>query len=408
MTPPLRSTYHRFCDRKNYFVDDRQKRDFMNTSVDLELARRTADRLAASGVTLEQTPALLGFDGFIDTILHVVDTRQSATEYTRVRTIEAFAARILAAAGKSTNIEIVPQNVKLGGNGPIMANAMSALGVPVTYCGMTGYPHVHEVFSEFATRALLHPIADPALTDAIEFDDGKLIVGKHATVAQVSYENIQLRVGEIAWRVAWESAGFVGMVNWTMLPYLTDLWKKIQADFSHELDHRRKTLFFDLADPEKRTAADLLDALDTITVFQSHHDVILGLNEKEAVHVAKVLDVPMGATIQAAGAADPHMIVTLATDVRERLGIHICVVHPTQFAAAADAAGSAVVAGPYIPNPKISTGAGDHFNAGFCCGQILGCDLAQSLQLGVATSGFYVRNALSPNRAQLAEFLRSF
>lgn len=379
----------------------------MNTTVDSPLAHQTAEKLLQSGERLEQTPALLGFDGFIDTILHVVETRQSATEYTRVRTIEAFAQRIMAAAGKSTNIEIVPQNVKLGGNGPIMANAMSAVGVPVTYCGMTGYPNLNEVFSELAERALLLPIADPALTDAIEFDDGKLIVGKHATVAQVSYETIQERVGEVAWRVAWEAAGFVGMVNWTMLPYLTDLWKKMLDDVAGETNGPRKTFFFDLADPEKRTTEDLREALHTIAAFQQQHDVILGLNEKEAVQVAKVLEVPMGATIEGAGVADQQMIVDLATGIRERLGIHICVVHPTQFAAAASAQSSAVVMGPYTPNPKISTGAGDHFNAGFCCGQILGCDLAQSLQLGVATSGFYVRNAISPNRAQLTEFLQS-
>src|SRR5690349_1684337 len=105
-----------------------------------DLALRTAQLLDENGHRLDAIPSLIGFDGFIDTILHVVDKRQSATEYTRVETIEAFGRRILDAAGKSTNIELVVQAVKLGGNGPIMANAMAAHGTPVTYCGMTGYP----------------------------------------------------------------------------------------------------------------------------------------------------------------------------------------------------------------------------------------------------------------------------
>jgi hypothetical protein len=258
-----------------------------------------------------------------------------------------------------------------------------------------------------ANRARVLPISEPALTDAYEFDDGKLIVGKHATVAEVSYDNILQRVGEAEWRVGWEKAQFVGMVNWTMLPHLTDLWKRLLQD-KGITSQSRKTLFFDLADPEKRPVEDLRDALKTIAAFQQYHDVILGLNEKEALQVADALAVPITFSESLAqGETDPRMIAQLASGIRSHLGIHTCLVHPTRYAAGANAAGTSIVSGPFIANPKISTGAGDHFNAGFCVGHLLGCDLAQSLQLGVATSGYYVRHAESPNREQLGEFLRS-
>jgi sugar/nucleoside kinase (ribokinase family) len=356
-------------------------------------------------IELQNYPALIGFDGFIDTILQAVDTRQSATEYTRIPTLAAFGARIVAAAGKSTNVEVVVQDVKLGGNGPIMANALASLGLPVTYCGMTGYPEPHDVFREFAARARMLPVADPALTDAYEFEDGKLIVGKHATVADVSVDNIRQRIGESQWNIAWHEAEFVGMVNWTMLPHLTELWKQIQTDMpgTREVgaDTSRKKLFFDLADPEKRTSEDIVEALQTISDFQHSHDVILGLNEKEGLHVADVLGIKPGST------STEDRIAGIASDIRAKLGISICVVHPTAFAGAADANNVAVIQGPYTPKPKISTGAGDHFNAGFCLGVLAGGNMETALQTGVATSGFYVRNALSPSRAQLAEFLRS-
>ena len=83
------------------------------------------------------------------------------------------------------------------------------------------------------------------------------------------------------------------------------------------------------------------------------------------------------------------------------------VVHPTHFAAAADANGSACVEGPFTAKPKITTGAGDHFNAGFSVGCVLGLGLEQSLQIGVATSGFYVRNAKSPKVNDLVKFLKT-
>ena len=67
---------------------------------------------------------LVGFDGFIDEIVHVVDKRLDSKNYTRIETISALAKRIERASGLSTNIELVPVTKKIGGNGPIMANAL--------------------------------------------------------------------------------------------------------------------------------------------------------------------------------------------------------------------------------------------------------------------------------------------
>lgn len=370
---------------------------------DSSLARRAAQALRGASERLHSTPALLGFDGFIDTILHVVDQRTSATEYTRVPTLAEYGHRIASAAGQSTNVEVVTQDVKLGGNGPIMANALAALGLPVTYCGMTGFPHTHPVFEDFARIAHLLPLSEPALTDAYEFDDGKLIVGKHATVAEVSYETIVARVGEDTWNAAWQSARFVGMVNWTMLPHLTALWKTLQkhsAASTSTSNGERKMLFFDLADPEKRTREDLLEGLSTLAGWASECDVVLGLNEKEGNQVAAALG------LERAQSDDPRQVVShTARAIRDELGIAVCVVHPTAFAAASDGQSSVAVDGPYTPRPKISTGAGDHFNAGFCLGLLAGAKLDEALQIGVGTSGYYVRNAASPSRLQLADFL---
>ena len=163
----------------------------------------------------------------------------------------------------------------------------------------------------------------------------------------------------------------------------------------------RKLLFFDLADPEKRSNEDVATYLKLIAKFQVHHDVTIGFNEKEALQVAKALN------LKASGKGE-KLILDLATKIRKALDIHTCVIHPTAYAVAVDNQGvNAVVAGPYTANPKTSLGAGDHFNAGYCIGRLLGCDLSQSLQLGVATSGFFVRQAISPSREQLVRFLQT-
>ena len=78
------------------------------------------------------------------------------------------------------------------------------------------------------------------------------------------------------------------------------------------------------------------------------------------------------------------------------------------YALANSAAGDAMVEGPFTPKPLITTGAGDHFNAGFCLGRLLGLDAAASLLCGVATSGFYVRTAKSPSIADLTGLLQNW
>jgi sugar/nucleoside kinase (ribokinase family) len=66
------------------------------------------------------------------------------------------------------------------------------------------------------------------------------------------------------------------------------------------------------------------------------------------------------------------------------------------------------VPGPYAAKPLITTGAGDHFNAGFAAGQMMGLDPEASLLVGVSTSGHYVRTARSPSLSDLETFLANW
>ena len=83
-------------------------------------------------------------------------------------------------------------------------------------------------------------------------------------------------------------------------------------------------------------------------------------------------------------------------------------VHPVTYALAVSDGKVDLVHGPVITKPTITTGAGDHFNSGFCLGKLLGFNNAMSVLTGVTTSGFYVRTAQSPNIRQLAEMMRDW
>jgi hypothetical protein len=364
------------------------------------LPERVAASYEASHHKLSGQKALVGFDGFVDTILHVVDKRESPTSYTRMGSMTQFAERIAAAAGLSANLELVTLMVKLGGNGPIMANALEAAGIPLTYIGNLGYPNIHPVFVDFSERVQVHSIAEPGYTDAVEFNDGKLMFGKHESLKQVNWDNLIAHVPVDKLSACFAEASLIALVNWTMLTRLDSILSKCLTEVAPGLTGEKRWLFFDLADPAKRTEDDIAKVLETISDFGKYFRVVLGLNLPESRQIGEVLGLRPPDEM-------PEQVSRHAGEIHEKIGIDTVVIHPTAFAAAADATGVASVKGPYAANPKITTGAGDHFNAGFCVGRVLGFDLESSLQTGVATSGYYVREAKSPTAEQLVGFLRS-
>jgi sugar/nucleoside kinase (ribokinase family) len=188
------------------------------------------------------------------------------------------------------------------------------------------------------------------------------------------------------------------MVNWVMLPFMNQIWEHMLSLGVPNRTGRPRTMFVDLCDPEKRTKEDIRAAMQLLTRFQKHVDVVLGLNLSEAGQIAEVLGHEVG--------GEPELVIAgTAAEIRQRLGISCVVVHPRRGAAAAADKGVASFAGPFVHEPRISTGAGDHFNAGFALGRVLGMGLEECLCTGVATSGYYVRTAESPTAQQLADFI---
>lgn len=365
------------------------------------LREQCAAKLSASLDRASQLKAFVGLDGFVDEIIHVVDKRENAESYQRMPTIARLAERLAAAAGKSTNIELVNKLTKLGGNGPIMANALASFGLKVTYLGNLGYPNLHPVFGDFAKRAEVSSIAEPGYTDALEFDDGKVMMGKHQYLKQVNWENIQKRYGREKFTEKFGGADLVGFVNWTMLTYMSDIWEVVLKEICPSLKGPRRKMFIDLADPEKRTPEDIKRALNLITQFEPYFDVIFGLNEKESGEIGKVLGL-------AASDHSAEGLTKLGAEILKRVPVNTVVIHPVAFALAVGKEGSAFMQGPFTPKPLITTGAGDHFNSGFCLGKLLGLDNEASLLCGVATSGFYVRQAQSPSVKDLAGMMRNW
>jgi sugar/nucleoside kinase (ribokinase family) len=195
------------------------------------------------------------------------------------------------------------------------------------------------------------------------------------------------------------SADLVAFVNWTMIPYMSDIWEAMLQEGCPRFTGPRRKIFFDLADPEKRSKKDLLRALDIIRRFQNHFDVILGLNEKESAEVGSALGLEVADSSR-------DGLMARAEALQKLIPIFNLVVHPVTYAVAATEGKASCVDGPFVEKPLITTGAGDHFNSGYCLGKLLGLDDAMSLLTGVATSGYYVRNARGPSLGDLAHLMQ--
>ncbi|MEM9167901.1 MAG: PfkB family carbohydrate kinase [Planctomycetota bacterium] len=378
-----------------------------------DIAEAAASRLeAADDDTVRSARALIGFDGFIDSIIRPVDRRRSMkpNDFSRIETIGAFAARCAAAAGKSTNIEMQIAERRFGGNGPLMAGAMGCLGAGVTYIGAVGQSdaptRLNPIYAPLAQRcSRVVPVAPAAETDAIEFQDGKIMLGKPANVQSVTWGRLVDCVGLETLVAEAESATTIAVVNWVMMAGVEGIWRGLIDDVVPRLTPgTARTVFVDLCDPAKRTDADIERALGLLSELSSAIPVTLGLNQAEAERISAVLgvDIDDGPGVASPGDAMRHA----AESIRALVGLGCCVVHPREGAAAATADGSAWFDGPFTRSPVLSTGAGDHFNGGFALARALGCDLDESLAVACTTSGAYVRDAVSPGRPRVIAFLR--
>lgn len=350
--------------------------------------------------------AVVGLDGFVDTIMRVVGSK-SGDRVDYLADIPALAGRIAAAAGKSTALELHATRTKLGGNGPILANALAALGMPLRCLGALGTdadaPEViHPVFRPMQERCELVSLAPVARTDALEFDDGKLMLQQMRCLDQISYDTLRRRLGDDGLQAMVEEARLVALTHWASLPHMSDIWRSLQRDIVPRISRAPRDLFIDLADPQKRSREDIREALALISGFRPAYRVTLGLNLKESQTIAAALDCEPADDDEAAATA------CRAAAIREAAKLDCVTIHPTRYAVAADAERVVHVDGPFIAKPTISTGAGDHFNAGFCFGRCLGQPLGVCLTMGVGTSGYYVRTAECPSADALARFLSGF
>lgn len=342
-----------------------------------------------------------GFDGFVDEIISAVSERTGIKEWVPVKDISTFGALIQAAAGRSALREIVIHRADPGGCAVNMGDGLVAMGITLDCFATLGHPR-HAAFEEFAKKCRqCHSwLREPGRTLAFEFSDGKIMFSAVEQLAEFDSELVSKNLADGAYLRSCQESRVIAITDWTLYPHMTDCWLKLQRDVYSKLSHR-PYFFFDLVDPSARSSDDIQAMIEALRGFEKYGPVVLGLNGNEANIVSKILGLKTVAD-------DMEAVQAQALALREKLGVSQVVTHCVKFAAGANQEGSWATPGPFCPKPKKSTGAGDRFNAGYICGLLMGLPMHQSLAVGCASSGFFVREARSATPGEMAAFLETW
>jgi hypothetical protein len=221
-------------------------------------------------------------------------------------------------------------------------------------------------------------------------------------LAEFTPSSVRELLTDETYTAACEAAQVIALTDWSLYPYMTPVWRLLQSEVFSRLTHR-PAFFIDLVDPSTRSGADIRDMTAILREFEPVGPVTLGLNGNEANVLCRAHDVSA-----APADAAPEQTLEQAFALRDLFGVTRVVIHRVPFAVSATAGCGCMQPGPYSAGAKRSTGAGDRFNAGFCLGLGLGLDDSESLVLGCAASGFFVRNARSASRQELVDFLEGW
>lgn len=335
---------------------------------------------------------LIGLDGYVDRIQSVVKSRDGHTRHF-YHDLKDFSRKVHRASGESAQLELHTHETKLGGNAPIMANALAAMGWRPTCLGSLGYPSVHKVFASMKDQCTLLSVSEPARTNALEFADGKLILSELSVFENLTWEAVLAQVDEHSLDQTLANVRFIALVGWANLPHATGIWKGILERVKDT--GNKPDVFFDIADPSKRSAEDIREVLDLMGSLSGEMPVTLGLNSNEANLLYERL----------AGPGENVPLRDKCRTLYQALNVDRLVIHPVDRCILISREGDLEWQGRLIAHPKISTGGGDNFNAGLMLGILNNFEPSVCMILAMATSGSYVSSGHSPTLQELDDYL---
>jgi hypothetical protein len=340
--------------------------------------------------------AFAGFDACIDTIVRAVRDRDSDGLALYFSSTEEFGTYLASLNGKSCGIELETKISKPGGNMLITSNALGTLGVKTQCAGTFGIPGINPAFLTVSENCFLHTIAETITATAIEFSDSKVIIFDPGSYRELTWESLKDRISAAELADMIRGKDLVAFVNWSEIEHSTSIWKGFLEEVlpAIPIPSLKPVCICDLSDCSRKSPEEIRYALQLLGEFRKYFSVTLSLNQNEAAIVSS-------ATGQ--GAEDEE---ALMKTIQRISGVDCLVIHRTTDALAFDGKNFENCSTFFCSAPAVLTGGGDNFNAGYSFARACGMSTCQSLLLGNAVSGYYVKTGLIPGISELISFLR--
>jgi hypothetical protein len=284
--------------------------------------------------------------------------------------------------------------------------------------GRFGRPPAEPFAREFADRDLLS-VGTPSRTDAVEFDDGKLLLPEMIDVQQFDWATMRERVGLEALAERLEHLDLLGVGYWVDTPRIRTVLEGLRTELFPTLSSPPDRLLFDPGDLRQIDADRVRAGSRALTRLDETVPVTVSANRSETAVLADVVGAEDGARSPNEGAdGDPVAgrsgggdRLGLADDARTAragLGVTRFVAHGAEGAVAVTDEGLARVRAPRVRDPELTTSAGDHFNAGLAVGLLAGMDEPAALVAACSLAGQFVRTGDPPSPDAFRSFVGSY
>ena len=345
---------------------------------------------------LDELTAFLGFDACIDIIVRIVKGKEKNEISEYFSESSQFGKFLTDLNDKSAGVELHTKISKPGGNMVITGNALGNLGIKVECVGTFGLPEILPVFRLMSENCSLITIGETISATALEFDNSKVIMFDPGPYNNLTWKDIKDIIGIEKIKQLVEGKQLVSFLNWSEIENSSQIWDGFLREVLPYVKPKGHMPYFfsDFSDCSRKSKQDIQLAVNLLGRFRNYFKVTLSLNQNEAALIAKALDLEDHN-------ADEEFIKKLYI----LTNTDILVIHRTNDALAYNGLDYEKSDTFFCKEPKILTGGGDNFNAGFCYALFHKLSLAQSLIVANAVSGSYVKTGISPDVDHLKEFL---
>ncbi|MFC7077706.1 carbohydrate kinase family protein [Haloarcula halophila] len=340
---------------------------------------------------------VFGFDGYLDRVREVVADRSDPETYERLATLSAFGDRVdrSVAAESSLTFEWLQDGSRTGGHTCHLARAFDTWAFETTMIGMYDDP-VREPFETEFGHLDLHSIGEPGVTDAVEFDDGKLMLTEIGDTMELDWAALEEWFGHDRLLDRLDGAELLGTGYWSETPDLPDIYDGLRDNWDR-IDDPPGTVLIDPGDIRKLDADRLRAGRNAIGRLDEVTDVVVSSNRAETGVLADAYAGDGDRTFEESAA--------VAYDALEPTWF---VGHGVDRSVVVTADGTHSVEVPAVDDPALTTSSGDHFNAGLAVGRVLDLDAPASILLGNAVAGYFVRTADQPSPAEIEAFVDGY